>query len=82
MKVQLKEPKKWIRLANYYPVREGNNLTELKKWIKWAKKNYPKQKFVIVDLYKKRMKDKKYKEYWKTRYMGGHESKYMVYGSY
>ena len=78
IKVQLKEPDK----RKYYSVRAGNNLTELKKWIKWAKRNYQTQKFVIVNKYKQRMKSKKYKEYWKTRYMEGQESKYMVYATY
>ena len=77
IKVQLKEPDK----RKWYPVRNGNSLTTLKKWINWAKKD-SNQKFVIVDYYTSRMKDKKYKEYWKARYMGGHESKYMVYATY
>ena len=77
IKVQIKIPDK----RKWYPVRSGNSLTNLRKWINRAKKN-SKQKFVIVDYYTPRMKDKKYQEYWKARYMGGHESKYMVYGSY
>ncbi len=78
VKIQLKEPDK----RKWYPVRSGNSLTTLKRWINWAEKKSPKQRFIIVDYYKKRMADKKYKEYWKVRYMGGHESKYMVYGTY
>ena len=80
MKVQLKEPDR----RKYYPVRSGDNLTDLRKWIKWAKRNYPKQKFVIVDYYTPRMKDKKNREYWKARYNSplGLETKYMVYGSH
>ncbi len=78
-KVQTKIPDR----RKYYPVRAGNSLTELRRWIKWSKRSMnPKQRFVIVDYYTPRMKDKKLKEYWKARYMGGHESKYMVYGSY
>lgn len=72
------EPNKF----KWYPVRAGNSLPELRKWIRWAKKNYKEQRFVIVDYYKKRMKDKKNREYWKMRYKGGMEDKYMVYGTY
>lgn len=80
VKIQLKIPNK----NKYYPVRAGNSLSDLKKWITYAKRNYPKQKFIIVDYYKQRMKDKKNREYWKSRYNSplGLESKYMVYGTY
>lgn len=66
----------------YYPVRTGNSVTALRKWIGWAKKTSPKQKFVIQNLYAERMKDKKWKAYWKMRYKTGNEEKYLVYGSY
>ena len=65
----------------YYPVRAGNSLPELRKWINWAKKNYKGQKLIIVNEYKIRMKDKKYRDYWKMRYKLNLESKYIVYGS-
>ena len=81
VKVQQKVPNP----ALYYPVRAGNSLTDLKKWMKWAKKNYPKQKLIIVDYYTPRMKDKRseIRKYWKYRYSNPNlESKYMVYGTY
>ena len=78
VKIQKKIPDK----HKYYHVREGNSLPDLKIWIKWAKKNHPAQKLVIVDVYNPRMKDKKLKSYWTMRYKAGYESKYMVYGTY
>jgi len=66
---------------NYYLVRTGNSLTDIKKWISWAKKTSPKQRFILVNNYALKMKTKD-KEYWKSRFNGGLEDKYYVYGSY
>jgi len=78
---------KWIssnKISKYkfYPVRGSNKLSDLKKWSIWAKKNYPEQKFLFVNEMQEKLKDKKYKNYWKMRYKSGLENKYAVYGSY
>lgn len=70
-----------INKRKYYPVRAGNSLSELKRWIKWAKEDHSGQRFIIEDIYSKRMKSKE-KAYWKMRYKIGMEDKYIVYGSY
>ena len=68
----------------YYLVRTGNSLTDIKRWINWAKKTTPKQRFILVDNYtpKIKIKDATMKKYWKFRFGGGYENKYHVYGSY
>lgn len=81
MKIHLKAPDR----HKYTSVRNGNDLTKIKRWMKWAKKNYPGQRFILVNNYKAKMlsaKDKKTRDYWKVRFKGGHEDKYIVYGSY
>jgi hypothetical protein len=66
----------------YYPVRASNSLTDLKKWASWAKKNYPKQKIILVDDLGKKLKDKKMGAYWKMRTKAGYEHRYMAFGSF
>jgi len=69
----------------YYPVRTGNSLPQLRKWLKWAKKNTKGQRFIIVNEYKMSMRDAKtpeLKKYWEYRYGSKLESKYMIYGGY
>jgi len=61
----------------YYSVRAGNNLTILKNWIKWAKKNYPQQKFILIDSINN-MKDKLSK----IRMKAGYDNRYTVYATY
>ena len=64
---------------DFYPVRSGNDLKQLKEWIRWAKKKYPDQKFKIKqEINKKMLKD----IYWQTRVKLGHEDIFHVYGSY
>jgi len=77
--MQINEPDK----HKYSPVRSGNDLTELNKWIMWAKKNHPEQKFILVNDYKRHIKDKEHREYWKMRHsMSSGKSKYTIFGSY
>jgi len=68
----------------YYLVRTGNSLTDIKRWINWTKKTYPKQKLILVDTYTPKMKNKdmNMRKYWKLRFGSGYEHKYYVYGSY
>ena len=78
MKIQLKEPNSY----KYYPVRTGE-LKKLKSWLKWAKKNNPsKQKFIIVNDFKRRMNNKQNREYWKMRYKIKAEDKYSIWTNY
>ena len=66
----------------YYPVRTGE-LKNLKSWLKWAKKNNPsKQKFIIVNDFKRRMNNKQNREYWKMRYKIKAEDKYSIWTNY
>jgi hypothetical protein len=77
MKLVLKVDK-----SKYYPVRAGNNLTELRQWVKWAEKNSGNQKFILYDLFKDKSISKENMEYFKRRIKGGFEERYTVYGSY
>jgi len=67
----------------WYQVRGSNNLSELRKWKKWAEKNSGNQKFIIVDnnavIKKEQPQDL---EYFKMREKAGLEDKYNVYGTY
>ena len=76
----LKEPDK----QKYYPVRAGNDLKYLKQWINKVKKQGSKQKLVILNDYKLKMKIKENQKYWKFRFNSplNLENKYIVYGSY
>ena len=78
VKIQIKEPDK----KKYYLVRTENTIAKINKWINFAKKEFPKQKLIIVNNYKRRMLDKKNKDYWIMRFKKGYENKYYVYGSY
>lgn len=79
-KITIKIPNK----SKYYPVRTENSLSRINKWVKYARKEYPQQKLIIVNNFKIKMatKDKETKKYWKLRFKGGYEPKYVVYGSY
>ena len=61
----------------YNPIRSGNSLLELKKWIKWSKSYYPKTKnrIIILDL----INQFKSNDYWMMKYKSGKEHRYIVY---
>ena len=60
-----------------YPVRSGNQLSKLRSWKKWANRNYPGQKIIIVDNLNN-MQDKLSK----IRRKAGMDSRYTAYGTY
>ena len=60
-----------------YPVRGGNSLSSLRKWERWASKNYPSQKTIILDNLSN-MQDKLSK----MRRKSGLDNRYTIYGNY
>lgn len=64
----------------YYLVRTSNSLSDLKKWISWARKNGYKQKIIIRDTLKHTPKE--YINDHKTMIKQGREWRYHAYASY
>ena len=66
-----------LDVSRYTPIRSSNSLSELKKWIKWAKKYYPKteKKMYIIDKINLFKSD----PYWANRYNHGYENRYEVW---
>ena len=64
---------------NFYPVRAGNDLKQLKEWIRDAKKEVPTQRFKVKKIITKAMMRD---PYWNMRVKAGHEDQFMAYGSY
>lgn len=60
-----------------YPVRGGNSLPKLRKWMNWARKNYPKQEMILIDNIEN-MKDRLSK----IRRKANLDYRYSIYGSY
>ena len=67
----------FINKYKCYPVRGGNDLSKIREWKAWAKKNYPSQKIIIVDNINN-MQDKLSK----IRRKAGLDSRYTAYGTY
>ena len=80
MTYKIKKSKVYSRVdtKNWYAARGSNSLTEIRKRKIWAEKNYPQQRFVIVDNLK--ASPKKYKDYRKMRYKSGLDNRYYLYG--
>jgi len=68
-----------VDTKNYYSARGSNSLTEIRKRKNWAEKNYPEQKFIIVDNLKRASKENK--AYFKMRFKSGLDDRYTLYGS-
>lgn len=77
-KIKKNRPDKY----KFYSVRGSNDLKKLEVWKKYAEKNSPEQKFIIVDnnaIIKKEQPQNL--EYFKMRQKADLEDRYEVYGT-
>jgi len=66
----------FVNTLKYYPVRSGNKLFELKKWINWAKKQgYANVNTIFITDNIENMRD----ELSQMRMKAGHSKRYTAY---